>query len=220
MFNFSGVFDSVVDFITEDIPYAISSAAQWVDETVFGYSGLTGDYLESDLGYGDFSFGGGSGLNTDFTSYSFRTGDDFFKSVSDYGPLTKAADYLLGTAGGPYSSSLLQDLGGSSNVAKAVSAGAESFLGGSKGATSAGSAGQRPGVDVPEGTVASGLSGLSSSDPRIQQATANMLRGEFVNPEIRAILEAALARRTIQAYGPTISPGSASVKVDLVKKVK
>jgi len=209
MFSFSGIFDSVVDFVTEDIPYAISSAAEWVDDTIFGY----GNDVTSTM----YTSGPFPGINQ-------AEAGSYLTTTFDYGPLEKGVDYLFGLEGGPYSSSLLQDLGGFSNVSskvgKAVSAGAESFLGGSKGATSAGSAGQRPGVDVPAGTVASGLSGLSSSDPRIQQATANMLRGEFVNPEIRAVLEAALARRTIQAYGPTISPGSASVRVDLAKKVK
>jgi hypothetical protein len=208
MFDF---FDPIIDFVTEDIPYAISSAAEWIDETVFGYEGLTGDYLESDMGYGDFSFG------DDYSTYSFRSGDAFFDSVSDYGPLTKAADYLFGTPGGPYSSSLLQDLGiGLSDVGKAMSAGAESFLGGSKG--SMGSSRRQLKVDVPGGVSQSALSGVASSDPRIRQASASMLRGEFTNPEIRAILEAALARRTITAYSPTISPGSSTVRVDLAKK--
>jgi hypothetical protein len=118
-----------------------------------------------------------------------------------YGPFEKAADYLLGGTGGPYTDSFLGDvkdvLGiGGKDIAKA---GAKALTGGGQNIQKAPYTKRKfSAADPGQAGKPVTLSQAIANNPSLAQAAGKLMRGEYKNPEMAQVREQ-LIQRTIES---------------------
>ena len=178
---------SVAEFFVDDIPSYIMQGASWIDTELFGYGA---EFIDGSAGSGLSPFG--------------------IPTVKKFGPLEKAADYLVGFEGGPYASSFLGDLGkeGIGEIA--------GLIGGSgKGAAAQrGSAVPKLNVSLPSGgTSRPGLGSAGNvlpgmGDARFQASLADLYRNTQ-NSDVQKVFAEAYFKRNLSGAERSLALGSA-----------
>ncbi len=188
---------AVGDFFLDDIPSYIMQGAEWFDDTILGYGNdiTTGTLYKS----GPFP-----GINQ-------TAAGSFFTTVKDYGPLEKAADYLFGMEGGPYTSSFLGDLGkeGIGEIAGLIS-------GGGGGAQAMRGTTRAPSLNVSLPSGKSGRPSLGSAgsalpgmgDARFQANLADLYKNTQ-NRDVQNIFSEAYFKRNLSGGERSLALGSA-----------
>jgi hypothetical protein len=194
------------NFITDTVPSAISSFTSGIADTIIGGFRSIDDFFGFTV-EADGPMGSGLG--------------PFDTPKIGYGPFEKAADYLLGGEGGPYTSSFLGDVKdvfgiGGKDIAKA---GAKALLGGDGQKvqrapyTKRGFSSPAPGQAGKPVTLSQAI----ANNPSLAQAAGKLMRGEYKNPEMARVREQ-LIQRTIESRR-TISGLEQPIRVQRAPRV-
>jgi hypothetical protein len=169
--------------------------AEWLDTELFGYGGS--DSISGAL----YKSGPFPGINQ-------AAAGSFFTAADDYGPLSKAADYIFGMEGGPYTSSFLGDLGkeGIGEVTDLIAGGG--------GAAQPGSRMPKLNVSLPSGGTPRPRLGGSTNmlpgmgDARFQASLADLYRNTQ-NSDVQKVFSEAYFKRNLSGTERSLALGSA-----------